>query len=162
MMPYRTVQMSPEEILDHAGYRIVRVYKNDDYDQPLEYWMAVENEADGEYEEFDIRELPGYADIKLDDCVNPACRLERLRPLLELACENGTFRRMLGIEPGEERLFFVDVGRISARELTFEVRARTEEQARDKALDMAVNADFSKGREQGNPDYEVMEVRGDS
>ena len=58
-MPYVTEWVPRDLFLEYNGVRIYLAYKDDEYDQPLEYWFALDAE---EEDEFDIRNLPTFAD----------------------------------------------------------------------------------------------------
>ena len=149
-MPYLQVYRDPELVLEYEGYEFVKAYKDDDYDQPLDYWFQVFDHVQGEHREFDIRDCQGY-DAAVDAVSN-----------LKAAVAAGWFTTTMGIKP-TKKLFFVDVGRTATRMLTVEVEALTAEAAGDLALERAGDEDFNKGREmEDGAAYEVLDIRGDT
>lgn len=149
-MPYLQVYHNPEPVLEYEGYEFVKAYKDDDYDQPLQFWFQVLDYVQGEHREFDIRDCQGY-EATADDISN-----------LKAAVDSGWFATTMGIKP-VKKLFFVDVGRTATRMLTLEVEALTAEAAGDLALERAGDEDFNKGREmEDGAAYEVLDIRGDT
>ena len=160
-MPYLQGYHEPEPVLKYEGYEFVKAYKDDDYDQPLDYWFQVFDYVKAEHREFDIRDCQGY-EAAADDVSN-----------LKAAVAAGWFVTTMGIKP-PKKLFFVDVGRTATRTLTLEVEALTAEAAGDLALERARDEDFNKGREmedgtgyegremEDGPGYKVLDIRGDT
>ncbi|HXJ94531.1 MAG TPA: hypothetical protein VMT20_16920 [Terriglobia bacterium] len=52
-MPFQWID--PEILTEYRGIRIYHTYKDDDFEQPSEFWYKAEN---GEDSEFDVRDLP--------------------------------------------------------------------------------------------------------
>lgn len=56
-MPYDTIYMPAEKVLEHNGVSIYRDYKDDNINEPATYWYSFDEDDN---HVFDVRELPQY------------------------------------------------------------------------------------------------------
>lgn len=79
-MPYAEYWIPPDIVLIHRGIPVYRVYREGDYDRPLDYWYTLNpDDTEGDNDAFDIREFP----IDGLDPTQPATHPVILRRLIE-------------------------------------------------------------------------------
>lgn len=54
-MPWKTVYVPPEIVLDFKGVRVFRTYKDGNFNEPSRYWYTTSESEDDEA--FDIRDI---------------------------------------------------------------------------------------------------------
>ena len=60
-MPQKTEWVPNEVALTHNGVTIYRSYKDDDFDQPHEFWFHTSPHGSSNHgEDFDVRDIPGF------------------------------------------------------------------------------------------------------
>lgn len=103
-MPFRYEQtyVEPEQILEHNGVSIYRVYDDLDVDNPQTYWFTTypnDSDAFADDHEFNIRELPEFAavfgDWKTlgDKIIDPKVFDERRNEILKAAIDSGNIKK---------------------------------------------------------------------
>ena len=60
-MPHQNIWVEPDLFLEHDGVKVYHSHKNNDYDEPLAYWLCVypsrdTSDEDGK-EDFDVHNL---------------------------------------------------------------------------------------------------------
>ena len=132
-MPYDNRWNPPELFMTHRGVDIYHAYKEDNVQEILTYWFSVPNpEEEGEYLEFDIRELPGYRSLQTAGA--------SYHTLIEAAIDDGSLVLLLGHpvrSTDVETAYEVDVMRVATCGKTFTVQARSPGEAEKKALEKA-------------------------
>lgn len=59
-MPYQTEWVDPELFLEHEGVKVFHAYKENEADEALQYWYAVEDDDDPDGIQFDVRNFDGW------------------------------------------------------------------------------------------------------
>lgn len=72
-MPYRNEWVAPDLFVEHTGVKIYHVYKDEDENEPREFWYTTSlTEGDCSGFDFDVRNLPDYDSADHDGTIKRA------------------------------------------------------------------------------------------
>ena len=91
-MPYKLTEAPAELFMEHAGVRVYCTYKNDEIDNSRLYFWFVLDPYTSEQEAFDVRALPGGADLNYYSSPLAVCEV------LKAAIDDGSLRELVGAE----------------------------------------------------------------
>jgi len=144
-MPWTETWEPPQAYMRHRGVTVYHSYKDDRADHMLEFWyqVLVDGQDDGAdlydeeaLREFDVRALPEYKTM-------PELSHESI---LQRALDSGSLAELTGamLELEQPQDWDVEVTRTCAATKTIRVKACSQQEAGDIALDYAGDYEFSE------------------